>query len=160
MTGDADDTPAVRSASVSARPLTDGRTAKRMARQARRDTAPEVELRKVLHAAGLRFRVDAQLPGMPRRRADILFTKARIAVFVDGCFWHVCPIHATQPISNAEWWRSKLARNVLRDRETDDHLAAQGWTVLRFWEHEDMRSAAVQVAAVWGARRGASKAGD
>jgi DNA mismatch endonuclease (patch repair protein) len=89
---------------------------------------------------------------MPRRRADIVFTRARIAVFVDGCFWHGCPQHATQPASNAPWWSAKLARNVERDRETDDHLRESGWTVLRFWEHEDAREAAEVVVAAWRAR--------
>jgi len=67
---------------------------------------------------------------------DISFSRARVAVFLDGCFWHGCPQHATSPKANAEWWRTKLDRNMARDRETDEHLAGQGWTVLRFWEHE------------------------
>lgn len=75
-------------------------------------------------------------PGI-RRRADILFTKARVAVFVDGCFWHKCPVHGTEPKANAEWWRAKLQRNVERDRDTDRRLEEAGWTVIRLWEHED-----------------------
>jgi len=117
-------------------------TAQRMSRQRRRDTDPELLLRRELHARGLRYRVDAPLPGMPRRRADVLFTRARIAVFVDGCFWHACPLHRTSPVNNATWWAAKLARNVERDRETNAHLTATGWTVLRFWEHDDMHGAA------------------
>ena len=127
----------------------DPAVSRRMSRQARRDTAPELALRRALHERGLRFRVDHPLPGMPRRRADVVLTRARIAVFVDGCFWHSCPAHATQPVSNAAWWREKLARNVDRDRETDEHLASIGWTVMRFWEHSDMSAAAEEVASVW-----------
>jgi DNA mismatch endonuclease (patch repair protein) len=73
---------------------------------------------------------------MPRRRADLLFTRVRVAVFIDGCFWHSCPDHATFPAANRDWWATKLRRNVERDRETDARLAAEGWHVLRFWEHE------------------------
>ena len=109
----------------------------RMSRQRRRDTAPEVTLRRLLHRNGLRFRVDHPLPGMPRRRGDIVFTRARLAVFVDGCFWHSCPQHATTPATRTRWWTEKLERNVARDRDTDRRLAEQGWTYLRFWEHED-----------------------
>lgn len=113
----------------------------RMSKQRRRDTVPEVQLRKALFARGLRYRVDAPLPGMARRRADVLFTRRRIAVFVDGCFWHSCPEHGTLPRSNHDWWVAKLEKNVARDRETDAHLLALGWVVLRFWEHEDMDAA-------------------
>jgi DNA mismatch endonuclease (patch repair protein) len=119
----------------------------RMSRQARRDTAPEVALRRELHRRGLRFRVDWPLPGMPRRRADIGFTRSRVAVFVDGCFWHSCPDHRTAPAANSGWWAAKLDANVSRDRDTNQHLAALGWTVLRFWEHEDPIRAADAVEA-------------
>ncbi len=124
----------------------------RMSRQRRRDTAPELLLRRELHRRGLRFRVDHPLPGMPRRRADVTFTRARIAVFVDGCFWHGCPEHATRPTANADWWAAKLARNVARDRETDAHLRDAGWQVLRFWEHEDIHAAAALIAAAYRTR--------
>ncbi|MFE5879856.1 very short patch repair endonuclease [Streptomyces hydrogenans] len=107
-----------------------------MSRQGSRDTAPEMAVRRLLHAAGLRYRVNVPVPGMPRRTIDIAFGGARIAVFLDGCFWHGCPEHATHPKANAEWWREKLAKNMTRDRETTAHLQSQGWTVLRFWEHE------------------------
>ena len=117
----------------------------RMSRQRRRDTAPEVALRRILHARGRRFRVDAPLPGLPRRRADILFSRAKVAVFVDGCFWHSCPEHATRPANNADWWAQKLRRNVERDRETDRHLAELGWTAIRVWEHENAAAAADRV---------------
>ena len=108
-----------------------------MSRQRRRDTAPEIALRRELHRAGLRFRVDHPLPGMQRRRGDVVFTRARLVVFVDGCFWHACPEHATTPATRKQWWSEKLRRNVDRDRDTDRGLAEQGWAVLRFWEHDD-----------------------
>ncbi|MFD7336517.1 very short patch repair endonuclease [Streptomyces violascens] len=114
----------------------------RMSRQGSRDTAPELAVRKLLHAAGLRYRVNVPVPGMPRRTIDIAFGRAKIAVFMDGCFWHGCPQHATQPKANAEWWRAKLGKNMARDRETTEHLTAAGWTVLRFWEHESPASVA------------------
>lgn len=100
-----------------------------------RDTVPELAVRRLLHAAGLRYRIDfAPLGG--RRRADIVFTRKRIAVFIDGCYWHGCPEHATYPKRNSDYWLPKLARNIERDRETDDLLGGAGWTVLRYWEHE------------------------
>ncbi|AQX17000.1 very short patch repair endonuclease [Tessaracoccus sp. T2.5-30] len=123
-------------------------TSARMARQHRRDTEPEMLLRRELHRLGFRYRVDHPLPGMPRRRADVLFTRAKVAVFVDGCFWHGCPEHKTSPANNAAWWTTKLARNVERDRETDAHLDALGWRVLRVWEHEDMRKAALAIGGI------------
>jgi DNA mismatch endonuclease (patch repair protein) len=116
-----------------------------MKRQARRDTRPELALRRELHRSGLRYRVDRKvLPGV-NRRADVVFLGARVAVFVDGCFWHSCPQHATQPKANSDWWSEKLARNVLRDRETDQRLEAAGWAVVRVWEHEDPRPAAGRI---------------
>lgn len=126
---------------------TDPSTSQRMSRQRSRDTAAEWALRRVLHARGLRYRVDAALPGLARRRADILFPRQKLAVFVDGCFWHGCPEHKTEPKTNAAWWATKLARNVDRDRETDAHLVELGWTVLRIWEHEDPERAADLVEA-------------
>ncbi|MBY6367691.1 very short patch repair endonuclease [Rhodococcoides corynebacterioides] len=129
------------------RPRTDAATSARLSQQRRRDTKPELALRRLLHAAGLRYRVDrAPLPGM-RRRADLVFTRARVAVYVDGCFWHSCPVHATRPRNNAQWWADKLAANVARDRDTDRRLAEAGWTVVRIWEHEDPATAAAEVTA-------------
>jgi DNA mismatch endonuclease (patch repair protein) len=93
---------------------------------------------------GLRFRVDWPLPGT-RRRADLAFTGAKLAVFVDGCFWHGCPDHMTWPATNAAWWRSKIEANIERDRNTDVLLQARGWTVLRFWEHESASRAAARI---------------
>jgi DNA mismatch endonuclease (patch repair protein) len=116
-----------------------------MVRQRRRDTGPEMAIRRLLHARGLRYRVDAVLLGM-RRRADLVFVSARVAVFVDGCFWHGCPAHRTWPKSNAAWWAEKIEANVKRDRDTDQRLAADGWTVVRVWEHEAPEAAATRVA--------------
>lgn len=108
-----------------------------MMRQKRTGTNPELAVRKLLHARGLRYRVDYKLPivGL-RRRCDLAFTRAKVAVFIDGCYWHRCPIHATTPKANREWWVAKLDANVARDRDTDKHLAEAGWTVVRAWEHE------------------------
>lgn len=108
----------------------------RMSRALRRDTVPEMLIRREAHRRGLRYRVDSPLPGLPRRRADMVFVGRRIAVFVDGCFWHSCPVHQSVPRANREWWLEKLRQNYARDRETDAHLRELGWTVLRFWEHE------------------------
>lgn len=101
-----------------------------------RDTKPELAVRRALHAAGFRYRVDIRPSLELRSRADIVFTKRKIAVFVDGCFWHGCPIHATMPKSNVGYWVPKLQRNTERDRETTLKLESLGWVVLRFWEHE------------------------
>jgi DNA mismatch endonuclease (patch repair protein) len=90
----------------------------------------------------MRFRVDHQaLPGV-RCRVDIAFTRAKVAVFVDGCFWHACPIHGTLPKSNRDWWSTKLALNTQRDRRNDEALRVAGWRVVRIWEHEQIRQAA------------------
>lgn len=120
----------------------------------RRDTKPEVALRSALHAAGLRFRKDYRLDldGV-RFRPDVVFTRAKVAVFVDGCFWHSCPTHGTRPTRNADYWLPKLERNVERDREQDAVLAASGWTVVRIWEHEPADSAAERVADAWRAAK-------
>lgn len=102
----------------------------------RRDTVPELAVRRLLHAQGLRYRVDlAPLKGF-RRRADVVFTRSRVAVFIDGCFWHGCGIHYRVPETNAGYWQPKIARNVERDAETTVSLIAAGWTVLRYWEHQ------------------------
>lgn len=100
-----------------------------------RDTPAELAIRRILHARGLRYRVDYRPEPGIRRKADIVFTRARVAVFVDGCFWHHCPEHGSAPKSNADWWREKLATNVRRDRDTDERLRAAGWVVVRVWEH-------------------------
>lgn len=103
----------------------------------RRDTTPELAVRRLVHAAGLRYRVDTRpLPSL-NRRADLVFTRARVAVFIDGCYWHGCAEHGTSPKTNAEFWRTKIAVNRARDAETDAALAAAGWDIVRAWEHED-----------------------
>jgi DNA mismatch endonuclease (patch repair protein) len=118
-----------------------------MERQQRRNTKPELAIRRAVWRSGLRYRVDvAPIPG--RRRADLVFTRAKVAVYVDGCFWHSCPVHATVPKANREWWMEKLAANVARDRDTDARLTERGWTVVRVWEHEDVDVAVVRVVAV------------
>ena len=111
-----------------------------------RDTPAELALRSALRALGLRYRVDTTLPGT-RRRADVAFLGAKVAVFVDGCFWHACPIHGTWPKANAVWWREKIEGNRRRDRDTDRRLKRAGWVVLRFWEHEDAAMAARAVVS-------------
>jgi DNA mismatch endonuclease, patch repair protein len=117
----------------------------RMQLQRTRDTAPELAVRRLLHRSGLRYRVDLPpLPGM-RRRADIVFGPAKVAVYIDGCFWHGCPQHGNQPRANSEYWEPKLHRNRERDAETDQLLAAAGWTVLRAWEHEAPAEVAARV---------------
>lgn len=100
-----------------------------------RDTGPELAVRRALHARGLRYRVDHPLPFDRRRRADVAFTRAKVAVFIDGCFWHGCPEHGITPRTNTEFWRAKIARNRARDVDTTVRLEAMGWAVLRFWEH-------------------------
>src|SRR5689334_3181348 len=101
-----------------------------------RDTGPELALRRELFARGLRYRVHRRpVPGL-RAQADVLFPRERVAVFVDGCFWHGCPDHGVLPKSNREFWSAKLAGNVERDRRTDRNLNESGWLVLRVWEHE------------------------
>lgn len=102
-----------------------------------RNTEPELAVRRILHHGGLRYRVDFRLAPPLRRRADIVFTRARVAVFIDGCFWHGCEIHYQSPRANSEFWLQKRSQNQRRDNETDRILQEQGWTVLRFWEHED-----------------------
>ena len=119
---------------------------RRMKSQPRRDTAPERALRSELWRRGLRYRVDLKVIGR-RRRVDIVFTRAKVAVFVDGCFWHSCPLHATAPKANREWWQEKLAANVERDRTTDEALTAEGWHVMRVWEHEPVEMAAGRIEA-------------
>lgn len=117
-----------------------------MSRVVRRDTRPELELRRELYARGLRYRVDVSPDPKIRGRADVLFRRARVAVYVDGCFWHSCPEHGVLPKGNREWWRRKLSATVRRDRDTEAVLRELGWTVVRVWEHEDPRAAADRVA--------------
>jgi DNA mismatch endonuclease, patch repair protein len=115
---------------------------RRMSVAPRRDTGCELLLRRRLHAAGMRYRVNYPVPGNRRRTIDVAFTRARVAVFVDGCFWHGCPEHGTQPRANARWWSQKLAANQARDADTTALLEAAGWSVVRVWEHSDPAEAA------------------
>ena len=119
-----------------------------MSRQTSRDTKPEVLLRSILHGNGFRFRLHQRPVKDLPRQADIVFRRARVAVFVDGCFWHGCPQHASWPKNNAEWWRRKIEANRLRDADTDRRLRDAGWHVVRVWEHETAAEAAERVAEV------------
>jgi DNA mismatch endonuclease (patch repair protein) len=110
----------------------------------RRDTAPELALRRAVHHLGLRYRVAARPPGI-HRSADLVFSRARVAVFLDGCYWHRCPSHFKAPAANAEYWRAKIDGNAERDRDTDLRLAAAGWQSVRVWEHEPVDVAAARV---------------
>lgn len=122
---------------------------KRMRSNRRTDTGPELALRSALHAQGLRFRKDFPIRLSTRSvRPDVVFTKSRIAVFVDGCFWHDCPHHGTLPRANREYWKAKLDANRERDQAVDEALRSAGWNVLRFWAHEDPAVAAELVAYV------------
>lgn len=118
-----------------------------------RDTGPELAVRRALHAMGLRYRVDHPLPFDRRRRADVAFTRVRVAVFIDGCFWHGCPEHGITPRTNSRFWSEKFVGNRARDVDTTARLEAVGWMVLRFWEHEDPRAAAEQIGRAVTARR-------
>jgi DNA mismatch endonuclease (patch repair protein) len=118
------------------------------------DTKPELGLRRALAARGLRYRVKNSLPGRP----DIVFTRARIVVFVDGCFWHGCPVHGTKPKSNIDYWHPKIERNQARDKAVTEALASGGWLVLRYWDHEikgSLDTIADEIARAWGERRSA-----
>lgn len=123
---------------VSAKPpisASSSTVSRRMSLQASSGTLPELELRRELHRRGRRFRVNFRPEPTLRRTPDVVFTRARVVVFVDGCFWHQCPEHRSYPQSNAEWWVAKLENNSRRDRDTDAQFAARGWTVVRVWEH-------------------------
>jgi DNA mismatch endonuclease (patch repair protein) len=117
--------------------------------QRERDTRPEIELRRALHRRGLRYRVDlAVVPGTRRRRVDIAFTKAKVAVFVDGCFWHGCPEHGQRHHQiNSHYWPDKIAGNRARDLDTSERLRQAGWTVVRIWEHESADTGLGRVTA-------------
>lgn len=122
-----------------------------MSRMPRSSTKPEVALRRALHARGLRFTLHRRdLPGTP----DIVLSAARIAIFVDGCFWHGCVLHGTLPKNNHEWWRSKLSTNAERDTRKDAELVALGWTPLHFWEHAGVGEVVEEIIPLWRARTG------
>jgi DNA mismatch endonuclease (patch repair protein) len=117
-----------------------------------RDTKPEMALRSAVHALGLRYRVAAKPLAGLRRTADLVFPRARVAVFLDGCFWHGCPQHHTVASANATFWADKVRGNRARDRDTDERLAQAGWVSVRIWEHEDPVEAADRVRAIVRAR--------
>lgn len=119
-----------------------------------RDTKPELAVRRAVHARGLRYRVSMRPLKGVRRTADLVFTRAKVAVFVDGCFWHGCPAHHTVAVTNAEYWAEKVRRNQERDSEIDRLLAEAGWTPVRIWEHEDPDEAATRVVHLVHARLG------
>jgi DNA mismatch endonuclease (patch repair protein) len=114
-----------------------------------RDTRPELALRQAVYALGLRYRVSMRPVRTIRRTADIVFTRAKLAVFLDGCFWHGCPDHHTISRTNAEYWAGKVESNMRRDRETNDLLREAGWTVLRIWEHESAEKSAEKIARAY-----------
>lgn len=132
-------------------PPLDDATRARMRGQRSCDTGPEVALRRQLRSLGVTgYRVGWRLPLPGRRTADVAFPGRRLAVFVDGCFWHSCPTHGRRPTHNAAWWEAKLRRNRERDQATDRALAGQGWTVLRVWEHENPAAVALLVRRLTG----------
>ncbi|MFJ9018413.1 very short patch repair endonuclease [Streptomyces sp. NPDC102259] len=111
-----------------------------------RDTKPEKLIRRLVHAQGLRYRVAARpLPDL-RRTADMVFRPVKVAVFIDGCYWHGCPEHYVPPRTNSGYWSAKVLRNMERDRDTDQRLREAGWLVLRFWEHEPAEECSLEVS--------------
>jgi DNA mismatch endonuclease (patch repair protein) len=116
------------------------------------DTSPEVALRRQLHRRGLRYRVHLRPESDFRCVADVVFRKARVVVFIDGCYWHGCQVHGRTPRTNSHYWAAKIARNVARDRRNNKELAARGWLVMRIWEHEDPDAAAERIADAVGQR--------
>jgi DNA mismatch endonuclease, patch repair protein len=133
---------------------------RRMQRVRQKNTSAELALRRELHALGLRYRIQVPVLTKPRRVADVTFAGPRVAVFIDGCFWHGCPEHGRRRAGANEWyWPGKIAGNVARDRDTDRRLADAGWRVVRVWEHDDVDGAADRVEAAVRAGRGGSGGG-
>ena len=123
-------------------------TSRRMANVRQKNTGAEIALRQALFGLGMRYRINFIVLKKPRRVADIAFPTKKIAIFVDGCFWHGCPLHASWPKRNSEFWEEKIRTNRHRDSDTNKRLQRKGWTVLRFWEHESPLEAAKVVAHV------------
>lgn len=121
---------------------------RRMARVRQKGTDVELALRRALHAKGLRYRLHVPLLSKPRRVPDIVFPRRKVAVFVDGCFWHGCPQHASWPKSNAQFWRDKIETNMARDADTDRRLHELGWRVVRVWAHEAADEAAKRIETI------------
>ena len=130
---------------------------RRMQRVRQKNTSAELALRRELHALGLRYRIHRPVLVKPRRVADVTFVGPRIAVFIDGCFWHGCPEHATWPKQNADFWRAKIEANQARDRDTDARLRAGGWRVVRVWAHETLPEAASRIAKIVRLRKAMAK---
>lgn len=124
-----------------------------------RDTQAELAVRRLVHATGLRYRVNARPERDLRRTADLLFTRARVAVLIDGCYWHGCPEHFKMPLTNRDYWEGKIGRNQVRDIETTELLEERGWRVLRFWEHEVPASIAASIVDVVRDRREVTRRG-
>lgn len=140
--------------SIERRPTaSDLATKQRMQLTRQRDTTAELALRRELHRLGLRYRVQKRPLREVRRTADIVFGPTKVAVFVDGCYWHGCPTHGTWPRANAAWWRAKIEANMARDRETDALLLAEDWLPMRVWEHENPADAARRIKDVVDERR-------
>lgn len=133
---------------------------RRMKAQGRRDTKPELMIRRKLHARGYRFRVDFKPEPDLRCRGDIVFTRRRLVIFIDGCFWHGCPVHATAPKNNAEWWAAKIAANQERDGRNTRALRERGWAVLRIWEHTVVDEAVTAVISALDARSTGGRTSD
>jgi DNA mismatch endonuclease (patch repair protein) len=125
-----------------------------MAAIRRSDTTPEIAVRSILHSRGHRYRKDHRLDlGSVKPRPDIVFTRRKVAVFIDGCFWHACPKHSKPPANNSDYWGPKLAANVERDRRYDEALSANGWKVIRAWEHESPTEVVARVEDALARRR-------
>ncbi|MEU6273593.1 very short patch repair endonuclease [Streptomyces populi] len=124
-----------------------------------RDTTPERLVRRLVHAQGLRYRVAARPLSDLRRTADMVFRPVKVAVFIDGCYWHGCPEHYVSPKTNPGYWSDKVARNMARDRDTDERLKAAGWLVLRFWEHEPAEDCSEAIYQAVTSRRSTSSGG-
>ena len=135
-------------------PPSSGAVRSRFRQQGRRDTAPELAVRRRLHARGVRYRVDVRPCRETRARGDLVWKGRRLVVFLDGCFWHACPVCGHVPRANAAWWAEKLAANAARDRRTDTTLTFLGWRVLRFWEHEDPEAVTDAICAALAAGPG------
>ena len=122
------------------------KVSEQMSRMPRKDSKPELALRRELYKLGLRYRIHVKkLPGTP----DIVFQKAKMVVFVDGCFWHSCPRHGKTPKSNHEWWKKKFEENTKRDKRNDFELESMGWLPIHIWEHEDPIESAHTIREVW-----------
>jgi DNA mismatch endonuclease (patch repair protein) len=145
---------AVRKVTTSREPALNEHASRRMANTRAHSNAAELALRSALHKLNYRFRVNYKVvPGL-RRTADIAFPSLRVAVFVDGCFWHACPVHGTWPKHNAKWWREKIEANRARDLDTNQRLKEHGWTVVRIWEHENAEVVARRLSHLLSSRKG------